>query len=537
MAGKAIFALLLQPALSGSMPLCVVGGGPGGVTLAHELSTLNYAGEIHLFEREGDLGGKAKSVEVNGVIQELGACYTSPDYTLSFELLKDTGITPLPFDLINERTAFDKSLPHDDKCGAFDFMHWATAKIAAPPNNVPAWLALPTIAEKVYKYDLIRRWAVQELFGESDFGKTAGMLTPRNDDYRQELLNMTFDQFLVKHGLETIKPLLLVAQTIQGYGLLDEIPAYYGLLWLQASTFGLQFTHPFPLTTIPPQSQWCGYGNCHYSVHRVAGALKEGWQEFIRRLAARVPNLKVHLNSQVTEISSSPTGRSSVTVNGKTIDCSAVVIATGESTKLRKLVRGMHPAVDAAFAAQKIGAKWYVTVVKGIQNVPAKFPIVTFVDQITTDGLTAGAVESARMPAPASDPSLWDVSSGSPTKLKPCTGDACPQWFGATIMRHNNTKSLPELRAQQADVFSRLHYNMTGVHVEHVWPEYFPHWGVGDMEHLFNLRDRQGANGLFFTGGIAHFESIEFILRYNKWLAPRILDYLGGEAQPTEVMV
>eukprot|EP00929_Paragymnodinium_shiwhaense_P115280 TRINITY_DN84029_c0_g1_i1.p3 TRINITY_DN84029_c0_g1~~TRINITY_DN84029_c0_g1_i1.p3 ORF type:complete len:202 (+),score=44.79 TRINITY_DN84029_c0_g1_i1:1168-1773(+) len=196
----------------------------------------------------------------------------------------------------------------------------------------------------------------------------------------------------------------------------------------------------------------------------------------------------------------------------------------------------MHPEVKAAFEAQQIGAKWYVSVFKGDQRAPAKKPIVTFVDQITTEGVNYGAVESARLMAAAEDMNLWDNPTGSPKYLKKCTGTNCPNWFGATIMRHNNTRTMDDLRAQQAKTFQEVHYDLTGVEVEHMWPEYFPHWGLGQMEHLYNLRDRQGEHGLFLAGGIAHFESIEFILRYNKWLATSVLDKLGAlrQQQPVE---
>lgn len=526
MVNKFIIAMAIVARAMSVDPVCIIGGGPGGVSLAHELQQIGYTGKMVMFEREADLGGKAKTVNLGGVNHELGACYTSPDYELAFELLRETGITPQPYDLLLERTAFDKNIPHKDKCGAHDFMDWAKAVLREPPRNVPSGLELATIGAKVVKYDLIRKKLISELWGAPNYAVTGGMLTGSDANAQRDLLNITMMEFLVKNGLSEIAPLLLVAQTIQGYGLLDEIPAYYGLLWLQASTLGISSHHPLPLTEIPARSEWCGYDDCYYSMRRVAGSLKEGWQEFVRRLAQRIVNLEVHLKSTVSNVVPGPNGRARITVNGSDIQCSAVVVATGESTKIRQLVSGMHPDVEAAFDAQTIGAKWYVSLVKGSATYAAKFPIVTFVDQITTEGINYGAVESARQAEPAANPSLWDDTAGHPTRLKPCTGSNCSVWFGATIMRHNNMRTIPDLRAQQKNTFASLHFNMTGVHLEHVWPEYFPHWKTGKLDHLYKLRDRQGENGLFFAGGISHFESIEFILRYNKWLAVRVLEYL-----------
>ena len=40
-----------------------------------------------------------------------------------------------------------------------------------------------------------------------------------------------FHDFLAEHGLTVLEPLLVLAQTAQGYGIMENIPTLYGLWW------------------------------------------------------------------------------------------------------------------------------------------------------------------------------------------------------------------------------------------------------------------------------------------------------------------
>ena len=45
-------------------------------------------------------------------------------------------------------------------------------------------------------------------------------------------MNMTFSQFLEANDLSALAPFFSFAHTAQGYGYVESIPAFYGLLWL-----------------------------------------------------------------------------------------------------------------------------------------------------------------------------------------------------------------------------------------------------------------------------------------------------------------
>ena len=44
-------------------------------------------------------------------------------------------------------------------------------------------------------------------------------------------INMPFKDFLEMHDFSTLLPLLQLGHTMQGYGILETIPAFYGLWW------------------------------------------------------------------------------------------------------------------------------------------------------------------------------------------------------------------------------------------------------------------------------------------------------------------
>jgi len=530
-ARRLVLSLLAAVAAAAQEPLCVVGGGPGGVSLAYMLSQQGFGGEIVLFEREAELGGKAKSVTVgDGTVHELGACYTSQAYYESFTLLEKMGITPLPYDLVNERIAVDSGVQTKKFPGKGMFMDWMTQYLVAK-EGVSDWWAKTYLEAKIAKYAALQQYAVNEVFSRADYSQTGGVLYhPTTQDWQRQLFNTTMLDFLKEHDLESIIPFLLVAQTLQGYGLLDEIPAYYGLLWLTPEMFNLK--QGGPAEHQPPRSEWQGYkggAGSAYNVYSVESTLKEGWQEFVKRLAAATPNLRVHYETTVTEVVAASSGAGArVVANGQTYQCGAVVVGTGESTKVRQLVRGMHPDVEAAFAAQKIGASWYVTVADGDQRVAPEQPLITYVDRITAEEVDKGTTLTVRQRAPALSDTYWDTSLGYPSKLKPCTGTGCAKWAVYTLMRHQSGLTDDALKAQQTSAMRDFDVDMTGTFAKKLWPEYFPYFPPGEVEHLYKLQAAQGAGGLFYAGGIAHFESVEMIIRYNKWLSTKVMAHMQG---------
>jgi len=57
------------------------------------------------------------------------------------------------------------------------------------------------------------------------------VVPPRPDDETMETINKPFSNWLFEHHLQALFPLFVATTCLQGYGYLDSIPAYYGLIW------------------------------------------------------------------------------------------------------------------------------------------------------------------------------------------------------------------------------------------------------------------------------------------------------------------
>ncbi|MEV0054782.1 FAD-dependent oxidoreductase [Saccharopolyspora shandongensis] len=82
-----------QASASGVRPtstVCVVGAGPSGLTVAHELEHLGHT--VVVLEREPVVGGKSVSVDVDGRAYDLGAHICTPRYEELAELAAEFGV-------------------------------------------------------------------------------------------------------------------------------------------------------------------------------------------------------------------------------------------------------------------------------------------------------------------------------------------------------------------------------------------------------------------------------------------------------------
>jgi hypothetical protein len=104
-------------------------------------------------------------------------------------------------------------------------------------------------------------------------------------------INGTFGDFLDRNNLTVLRPILSLFQTSQGYGGLDTIPAYYGLLW--CTPLGLRLA-----------KQQLGIPSAE---NLDAKILAPGFTEIIERLAKKA-RADIRLNSRVKVIDRSKAG-------------------------------------------------------------------------------------------------------------------------------------------------------------------------------------------------------------------------------------
>ncbi|MEN0063013.1 MAG: FAD-dependent oxidoreductase [Myxococcota bacterium] len=224
--------------------VAIVGAGPAGLHLARRL--LEKGIGVHVLEATDTVGGRTRTVDVGGVLQELGAVYVTPQYTLLHELMADVGLSPdnqllPPGD--DRRSARQVFVDQDglDKpesvtltkhlLGAVEAQ---TLTEALAPHGVdedfidrlaavlPDSLQVGTIAGDIFRYRTLHR----ELFGAY-----TGRRPPKPSAAVLRDLDTSFGEFLTKRGLGALLNLMTFSTTVQGYGQPDELSAFYGLWW------------------------------------------------------------------------------------------------------------------------------------------------------------------------------------------------------------------------------------------------------------------------------------------------------------------
>jgi len=208
----------------------IVGAGPAGVHMASLLRS--HGVKPILLEKESRVGGKSYTVVCEGVPHEMGTCYLHPEYHVPKALLKQYGLDPAikPGGLEGDRDVYLHDTPEHSAehfSSMEDWMYGAIEEEWAGND----YLLVPNELNKLPMLQAIRRY---QLAHRKAMGTYQDTLPPEPSKEQWALMDMTFYEFLKENGCLALMPLLLLGHTAQGYGLLDTIPAFYGLMWFTA---------------------------------------------------------------------------------------------------------------------------------------------------------------------------------------------------------------------------------------------------------------------------------------------------------------
>ena len=236
--------------------VCIVGGGPAGVHLGWLLRRRRFT-NVTIFESNARLGGDvwtrerpATAADGDNITRELGAAFLSPDYVEVRALLSRFGQDELP---LSTRTQLEFHVPRGGGDAGEDVLNataWAAERLARVTNSSNATHNAEVMAGALSRYEALHRHI---------FGAYEGRFPPEPASAdRLALLNATGLEFLERHGLAALEPLLYQFFVLQGMGLLQTMPAYHVLKWaspasLSAGGFGDHSDEP--LAMLP-----AGYG-------------------------------------------------------------------------------------------------------------------------------------------------------------------------------------------------------------------------------------------------------------------------------------
>lgn len=228
--------------------IVIVGAGVSGLLFANELRARGYTNVVLLEKQDQHVGGKTDTVVLREpfppnhpepTVCELGTCYLSPGYHALADALRPFTEDKGGID-VNERRGFETAPgvhgdfrgmvvhPGDTADQVVSYDDYVVARALQPFGFEPpfTWeetdgaLALIAALLKLYAF-----WAGREMT------QVLPMPTKPPDIAKGDV---TYLEWIDSHGLQSLIGVLEYAYSIQGYGPLSQIPAYYGLVWISS---------------------------------------------------------------------------------------------------------------------------------------------------------------------------------------------------------------------------------------------------------------------------------------------------------------
>jgi hypothetical protein len=510
--------------LTSASKVVVVGAGPAGVHMSSLLAKMGIK-DVTILEKTERLGGKSYSKEHDGVIHEMGTCYLHNMYGTIRDLLQEYeietttegfGLSPESAEIVPEgdRSVFSRRVfaaatgqpPAYGDIGGYNFglQTWiggfAVYDYAVKYGvKLPSSLATKVVGSAVLKYVKVHH----QLVGDLKRGVMPEM--PTSPAAKAAIEGKSMGEFLTDNGMSSLIGYLELAQSAQGYGLLFEVPALYGLWWIHPEILLNTITSkPKPSLTM----------------------LKKGYHQIWRAIAQK-HSLNIVYKAHVTAITREAIakGEKPVSVTYSVPDAAGKAVSTTAKFDFLVLAAPLRYAptyVTDATADEKrifdaIHAYTLTTTLYESQPVPNFTDEKTKATILYSDDNLQTGVEGH-----------WYCDRYS----KPCLeGIAAGTWNGtqARVSYQFNVKDLnegadlrPPFTTNQA-----LLTNLTGdiakarvsdfKLIEQFPWSYFPHFGHEELKqgYPWELLSMQGTKNTWYIGSSACFESVHDVTTYN----------------------
>jgi hypothetical protein len=445
------------------MRVCVVGGGPAGLGMAHFLDRAGFH-DVVVLEKRDHVGGKCRTLSLDGRAYDMGAVEVTKEYRIVHELIDrfECPVTNVPGGRVIDRST------------------GATQPVLSLFDGVPRL----ELVEQFGKFFLAQR-ALADYLDKPGF---AGV--PKS------LQGVSFARWLQDVGAPLVERFFWMPLTCYGYGELDRIPAIYALKFATVMPFHFH-AHRLGLQDLLPP-------NLHL-LEPFVQRLTYGMQMLMERIAASLPVAPI-LNATITSVQRSAGGvrvsyrvGADPTEHDESFDRLVVAIPqtlanlsfldlTGDEQCLFANVSTNHYYTSLT-KPRTLDWQLYYELVDA-QNGALGPPTLPHVMQFARSWPQAlGSVFYTC--SAADDPRPLDGAPGSVEDLVKRAVVAAGQQPGAT------TTTIP-------------------------W-QYFPQVPQSAIDAGFydDLEGIQGKNGTFYTGALLNFELVEKAMEYSRSLVDR----------------
>ncbi|KAF0715637.1 Aste57867_3264 [Aphanomyces stellatus] len=476
--------------------IVIVGGGPAGIHYATLLAQKGFT-NITILEASNQIGGKTKTVmDPLGFPHELGTCYAHALYTPVFDLLNqyDPTNTLVPFmPTIKGHTWINR-----DGQPTIDYNKYILqlAMNAVGPKPLPELIA--TVNATFSAYIALHN----SIFGVYDYG-----LPPQPSDWSR--ISMSGFDFLVQNKLQAIEGFFRFVFQQQGYGSLENTPAFYMLWW----------AHPDMV-----RARQVADSQGKPWVWMLSKGYISLWQQIIQAYSDQI---QVQLNTRVIQITRRPRPISfTVYRNNGTPDVvygdhfvSAVDLSRGEvlPTDLQKVEKPLYKSEDLASAfivtvfesdasSKESVSQWWPA--RGVGNAQGRL-------QLTRNSRLALFDPFPAHGAPIDPlPTDWGVNAtGRQTRVG-------YQFYNRLVQPTDGATAQKQLLTDAAAA------NLTNAKIKaQVVHNYFPRYSQTQLENgvPWSVWDVQGRLGTTWIGSSVSFESILDVVTYNNQLIQRVV--------------
>ncbi len=450
--------------------IAIIGAGPAGVHMALLLTENGYK-NITLIEKSDRVGGKSHTVEHNGYKHELGTAYLHPDYIEIYALLDRYGL--------NEQVPYLGRTVWNKDGTATPFEAWLTNQLrqTLPPylRKLPRPAIALLVLRAIARYNrLHRQW-----FG-ADY---PGLLPPKPKPEILEQISGSFADYLKQYNLQILAPILSIIQTVQGYGYLQTVPAFYGLMWntphafeaVRARVLRKKSTKDFTVLTT-------------------------GWQRLWETIVKK-EGLDVWLNQDIQQIIRGE--QINITLFDKTISASKevqfdfLIVACPAPVALNFL--------DASSNEQDIFSRLksatFTSTIYASTHQPGQTYLDTWLDELNpghqhslySQRFTAGAIHPERCQEPSEHVKVRMAAQYGEIDIDDETLLALFQ------------QRLDNMGAKNREIIKRVRF------------DYFYKFSNEDIVagYPWKIFDLQGANKTWFIGSSVSFESVNNVVDYN----------------------
>ena len=447
--------------------IAIIGAGAAGVHMAVGLKKRGFT-DIVIFEKSHRIGGKTQSINQNGLSHEMG--------TTAFAMSKGAALELLIRDIFPELegVSYRTNIQTITKNTYLKSKSKRTTRFAKISK-------LATFMYARYRFYKIYNRLVKK-----------GYPYQTNSDDREMLmlLGESLKSFLLRHKLNVIYRVLRSRFAAYGYGKMEQLPAYYGILLLERNYLS----------------------NCEYLMFNEGNDLL--WKAAVEKYA-----INVELNTSVTQLNYSENNKSSL--------------------EIRKGQVVTEEQFDAVFLTVPYAFTTQLPepISKVFKEVKHYQYLSTLIEMSKRD--QTNRYYMAEYPKYNPDRFDYDiVMAANFSKIKNTSNIKWAEENGTHVCfqlnDNENNRSfnqdlvIQQLEQQIKERFDRAKGLDKVLEATH-WDRYFPHLTSEVIQKggLQTINKEQGKYGIYYTGGSISGELVSLVVEYNQHILQNIIDKQG----------